>query len=233
MAASTRVYRRKATKRKSRKIRPRSRAVKPWVNRNMVNLGQGFPKQVTVTHKYTDIITLVSTGGAIAQYLWSCNGLYDPDVTSTGHQPLLFDQFSALYDHYTVLGSRITLKCMPASSASTVPMTVLLMLNDDTSLISTNPIVNAEQVGSTIKFLQMDAGNSLTLTKNFSLNKTYGKDSKLQGKLIGTATANPAEQTYFQLLTQTTDVFTTQSIIIYFQIEYITLWNELKDIAQS
>jgi len=217
----------------SKKKATKKAPVKATVNRNMVNLGRGFPKQVTVTHKYTDIVTLVSSSGAVAQYLWSANGMYDPDITSTGHQPMLFDQFSAVYDHYCVIGSKITLKCMPADAEYSVPMTVLLMLNDDTSLITTSPIANAEQVGSTIKFLQMDAGQELILTKGFSAQKTYGKSPQIQGKLIGSGSSMPAEQTYFQLLTQTTDQATTQSIIVYFSIEYIAVWNELKDVTQS
>jgi len=218
---------------KKKTVAKKKQTVKPYVNRNMVNLGNGFPKRVTVTHRYTDIVTLVSSSGAVGQYLWSCNGMYDPDVTSTGHQPLLFDQFAAIYDHYCVIGSKITLKCMPADAEYSVPMTVLLMRNDDTSLISTSPIVNAEQIGASIKFLQMDAGKELVLTKGFSAAKTFGKSPDIQGKLIGSGTTMPAEQTYFQLLTQTTDQATTQSIIIYFSIEYIAVWSELKDIAQS
>jgi hypothetical protein len=39
-----------------------------------------------------------------ANQVFRVNGLYDPDVTGTGSQPAYFDQWSALYKRYRVLG---------------------------------------------------------------------------------------------------------------------------------
>jgi len=221
----------KIYKKKVYKKKPKATLSK--VNKNMVSLGGGFPKNVTVTHRYSDIATLVSTGGGYVTYSWSANSLYDPDVTATGHQPMLFDQFSAIYDQYIVLKAKITLKLMPASTAYNVPMTCLLMNKDSSTVLSTNPIVNAEQTSSTIKFLQMDTGKELILTKHFNAYKVFGKDPETQGRLVGTPTTSPSEQEYFVFQGQTTDGFTTQSLICHFMIEYTAQWSELKDIAQS
>jgi len=230
---SAALYLKKQKAKKGGVKRRVKRPIKPWVNKNQVQLGKGFPKQIVVTHKYSDIITLVSTAGTYARYTLSANNVYDPDYTSAGHAPLFKSQMATLYDHFTVIASKATFKFMPANNSNTVPITCLVMLNDDVTLLSTNPIVNAEQTGATIKFLQMDAGNSLTIKKGFSAKKTYGPGVMANNKLAGTGTTSPSEQTFYDILIQSTDQAATQSVIIYYEIEYLTIWHELKDITPS
>ena len=51
------------------------------------------------------------------------NSLFDPDQTGTGHQPYYFDQFAALYNRYTVLGSKLTAEfsLLPSAIATAQP----------------------------------------------------------------------------------------------------------------
>lgn len=44
-------------------------------------------------------------------FLFRGNGLFDPDVQVGGQQPMGFDQWAALYRHYRVIGSKITVTC--------------------------------------------------------------------------------------------------------------------------
>ncbi len=44
--------------------------------------------------------------------------MYDPDVTFGGHQPYYFDRYAALYNYYTVLGSRIVYKLSVDTSST-------------------------------------------------------------------------------------------------------------------
>jgi len=41
-------------------------------------------------------------------YQFSANGCYDPDITSTGHQPMFFDNYAALFKRYSVHKSSIS-----------------------------------------------------------------------------------------------------------------------------
>ena len=66
----------------------------------------GFPNSIITTLKYVDTYLLVSTAGAVTYQVMSANGIFDPDLTSTGHQPLYRDNYAAIYDVYTVLGSK-------------------------------------------------------------------------------------------------------------------------------
>ena len=42
----------------------------------------------------------------VLQFQVRANGLYDPQVSTGGHQPRGFDEFMTTYDMYTVHGSR-------------------------------------------------------------------------------------------------------------------------------
>lgn len=48
------------------------------------------------------------------------NSLYDPDESGTGGKPYGMNQLSALYDNYTVYGSKIELQCVITNASSTV-----------------------------------------------------------------------------------------------------------------
>jgi hypothetical protein len=48
--------------------------------------------------------------GAGVQY--ASNSIFDPNLTATGHQPLSHDQWSQFYQHYLVMGSKITIKVL-------------------------------------------------------------------------------------------------------------------------
>jgi len=45
--------------------------------------------------------------GTTGVHVFVANDCYDPDYTSTGHQPRGFDQLMPLFSHFTVTGSRI------------------------------------------------------------------------------------------------------------------------------
>lgn len=68
-----------------------------------------LPLQTRVTLKFSEFYILSSTGG-IAAYAYSGNAASAPDAVSGTDQPYYYDRYSALYDDYVVLRSRITVK---------------------------------------------------------------------------------------------------------------------------
>lgn len=61
---------------------------------------------------YNDVISFNPTAGSLSTL--SCvnqfciNGMYDPDTTGTGHQPMYFDNYAAVYNRYRVNFAVIT-----------------------------------------------------------------------------------------------------------------------------
>jgi len=198
-----------------------------------VAFGLGLPRKALVTHKFNEIIQLQSAIGIMANHSFSCNGMFKPNISGGAAQPYYFDQFSALYDHYCVIGSRCVAKVTPSTTGQT-PIMVALWLNDDTSVTKTAIDLVAEDSAS--KYITIPAGSSaktFTLSSKWSAKKTFGKGVLANTDLQGTSGANPNEQTHFNFSIQAMDKTTTVTCLVDVRIEFIAVWKELKDIAAS
>ena len=58
-----------------------------------------------------------STNG---NWAWRANSIYDPDKTSTGNQPLGFDQWAAFYSRYTVHACKIKVTASTNDNAASI-----------------------------------------------------------------------------------------------------------------
>ncbi len=97
--------RRRPRRRRKRKARvPRRR------------LRYGFPKNYTCKLRYCETISFDPNATSTPVYAFRCNGPYDPDVTSTGHQPAGYDQLAQMYGYYSVQASKITAKIVGAAA---------------------------------------------------------------------------------------------------------------------
>jgi len=82
----------------------------------------GFPDRKLVKLRYVDSdVTLDAGAGLVQSKTFSCNSLFDPDITSVGHQPMGYDQWSAIYQRYTVLSSKITVRYNPITVSNVNP----------------------------------------------------------------------------------------------------------------
>jgi len=69
------------------------------VRQNQLNF---LPPWIEAPMRYSDIFSITVAGGLSAEYIYRANSLFDPDRTSTGHQPLGFDTMAQAYSHYRV-----------------------------------------------------------------------------------------------------------------------------------
>lgn len=84
--------------------------------------------------RYVDTVA-INSGVTIAEHRFSANGLFDPDETGTGHQPLLFDEYALLYNSYNVVSSRIKIMPVPiTASTNTIPAFYGVFADGDTTL---------------------------------------------------------------------------------------------------
>ncbi len=90
-------------------VQPQSGQIVRWGNKS--SSVAPWPEVYYAKMTYCTRIVLSGTTGGItaAGHSFRLNGLYDPDLTLTGHQPYGFDQISPLYGRYAVYGASVTL----------------------------------------------------------------------------------------------------------------------------
>jgi len=191
-----------------------------------------FPPKWTGMLRYADSFGLNTTTGAVNTYIFSTNGLYDPNITGTGHQPAGFDQMMLSYEHYTVRKARIYANFLNASGnsfptcalsirAGTTPVTVIQQIIED-GMVVTQRLVGA------------NGGNSMSVLKSTCDVAKFGGISNLLDNpdYKGTIAANPAEQSYFHLQTWSTDAITAL-VTVEVVIEYVATFTEPRNLTQS
>lgn len=216
-----------------------SRTVKKYkkpVRRGLVDCtpaGFGFPPELKIKLRYAENIALTGTAGGTGQYLFSCNGLYDPNITSTGHQPMYFDQIMAVYDHYTVLSSKITINLCPQDATAAGPFQVSLFLNDDASLSTTSLLSLAESNEANTRIVADNANTSITLVKYWNQKRYFPGSALANNVLQGSSGANPTEQTVYALVIGALDGVSTVNCFAQVLIEYTAIFGETAPITGS
>lgn len=203
-------------------------------NLRLAKVGLGFPKNMMMTNKYTEIVQLsfASAQATATTYNFVCNSLYDPNQSSTGHQPLYFDQLMALYDHYTVIGAKMTVKFYWTSS-NQPPAVVGCFINDDPTSTSAVPSTLMENSNVQHRIMGLNQQTPVEFTMKWSAKKAFPGSTLANANLQGNAAASPAEIQCFTLFLSAADGASATSAFAEVNIEYISIYNELKDIAGS
>lgn len=191
--------------------------------------GTGFPERMRMKHKYRETIHLTASSGASAPYIYSCNGMYDPNITGTGHQPMFFDNMAALYDHYTVLNSRITVVYVPTPQAILTAHNFVVGLLDTSAWGTTNANYAGENPSATTLICVATSNNEKNIiSKYWNAERVFGARALSDSTLRGTPAANPTEQTYFGIMIQDANGIGTAEGDLSITIEYDAVWTEAK-----
>lgn len=222
---------RKKNVRRKRKRKRRGNFVYTPVQGNIVASRQ------LVKFKYRINTSLDVSATAGGSHVMSANGLYDPDVSGLGHQPIGFDQWMTFYDHYTVLGCKATATFLPTSgTASTAPQWVGLALTSGLTLATIDPLTMLEQKYTRKKLLTgSNAKGFATVSMNCSIKKYLGKRNVIDDPdLKGDASANPAEGVFLHILAAPYNpAINPDACYVSVELEYVALLTEPKQLTQS
>lgn len=173
-------------------------------------------------------------GGALNQaaHVFCANGLYDTDVTGTGHQPLGFDQFMLLYDHYVVIGAKITVF---VDNKWTSPMTVGIAVMDDATTLSNHRYWEYDE--TVMKMLGSTNGERRiqTISAQVNPNKFLGIFNPMsEAKVEGDDAANPTDKVFFHVFAGTVDgSAVTTNPRFAARLEFQVVFKEPKQLAKS
>lgn len=165
-------------------------------------------------------------GGIAASHVFSANGLYDPDISGTGHQPIGFDEMMALYDHYTVIGAKI--RVYFNNKDTTNPMFGTVVVRDGVTPSSdTREIVENGYVSLCHLATFGTGGDKGQVATSVDISKFLGRTNALaDSQLKGNSGANPSEQVYFHVSMFPTDQVDATTGVATVVIDYDVIFHE-------
>lgn len=200
--------------------------------------------------RYAQTVAFNSGGtGAPGFYVLSGNSLFDPDVSGTGHQPMGFDQWTAFYAQYLVMGCKVkaTYSITTGSTAPTqnckFSLTPLASDVDSSVITGMTDISNViETPGS--KFRQgniVGGGPSFTLQNYMPTHKVDGVnrmkvliDDQYAGLMGGLGVgSSPTNNWRWILGIQPTDNSSTITGYVTFQLTYYAKLFDRKPLSLS
>lgn len=221
------------SKKKTTKKTYRKKAT--WSSRyNNLSVPSGMPSTRRAVLRYNTSAQLSSTSGLMKNYTMRANSVFDPDYTSVGHQPMGFDQWSLLFNHYVVLGAKMKVRFMNESGSTSAmpPYYCGVLITDQVAF----PYTNSSSV------IEAQKGNSKMsqwiypsfITQNFSAKKYFNVTDVRDNfdRLGASVTANPQEGAYYQIWMAPVGS-QTAAVTADITIEYIVEFCEPKDLAQS
>lgn len=192
------------------------------------------PDAIVVKLKYATSYRITS---ALFEKTFRGNGLYDPDQSGVGHQPLGFDQWMAFYAKYRCYASRIKVTILNNNDNSTSPNNNVTCVVLPT--ISSSAITSDEQGDELMDSKTDDAGKSTgpaedKLENYMSTSKILGiPDVRYDLSLSGTAAADPVYTWFWKVITNSTEALTAQNTFVNVQIDYTVEFFQKNILAQS
>ncbi len=222
-------YKTKRTYRKKRSYKKKSYSTSSFTNQSV------GPRTLIRKLRYSDSVILNAPTAAAVNHFFSANGMFDPDITGIGHQPLGFDQYMLMYDHYKVIGSKITITPLGNPGTDTADNQQIITLSLDDDITANTNIHNMIEQGLVSWRLLNPGGSSAprSLTKGFS-QKRYFSNRKAAETMVGSVSANPSEQAFFNIGTAALNGSGDPvSIAVLVVIDYIVSFTERKTLASS
>jgi len=199
-----------------------------------------FPARFRKVLRYCDVGYTFASGaaGIGGNYFFSANGLFDPDITGAGHQPMGWDQMMLMYEQATCVSSKITVNAINGSAAGVYGGFGLYLSPDAVSITSVARLME----NGYLKYRTMTPINTQGSRQVLSLDcdvSAYFGLNKNKRSLVGdvelysTSAANPIEQVYFVVLAF--DPTAANVVTLYFDvnIEYEVIFWEPRKLTQS
>lgn len=218
-------YRKKRTYKKKKKVARRRKA---YMSRHMGS-PSGMPAVKLARLRYSQRVAVVSST-TIGTYVFRANSCFDPDYTGAGHQPMGFDEWSALYNSYTVLGSKINASWMIGSNRSCI---IGIHLSDGPAPAYTAYSSYIESRKGTHKVVS-DPDRAYRTVSKFSAKRFFNvSDVKDNDELSAAVADDPSKLAYYVLWSQDEDGSSSLTNYVLVTIDYIVAFRNPKDLIPS
>jgi hypothetical protein len=183
---------------------------------------------------YFTVVTPSLTAGLASDYKFNLNGLFDPDLTGTGHQPYGYDQISTFYARWVVTRCRYQIRL--TSSAGSITVLTAVPDNSATSFGTGDRDLAAESpMAQTIISASASPTDAQVITGDVILPRLTGrtKAEYLAGaRYNGATAANPSETLVLHIVTQC-DSTTATAVDYTVKLEYDAEFYDPTNLVQS
>lgn len=182
---------------------------------------------------YSNSSLAVPVTGLGVSYVYSANGLYDPDISGTGTQPTGFDQMMVFYEHYTVYRAtcRVTFRNY---STNIAPVVYLAARGDVTNISAVDTVMTT---GNTVATSLLPAGvygSQKELTLTVDIARFLGFDDLQDSNVArGDIAANPSEGAFFHVGAFNNESAAAGTVVFQVRIEYSAVFSEPRVITPS
>jgi hypothetical protein len=181
---------------------------------------------------YADRITPSLTVGIPNDYKFNLNSVYDPDLTSAGHQPYGFDQMAAFYTRYVVRAVQFQLHCI-ANAGNFVTFTTVP--NDSLTSLTSESLAAESPLSMTVVSASASPSEAQILSGKVDLWKLTGQplDQYLSGaQYWGTIAASPSENLVLHCVTQG-DATSASGVSFFIKLVFDVEWFDPIQLPQS
>lgn len=149
---------------------------------------------------YSSGVVISGASGAASAYVFSANGLFDPDITGTGTQPISFDEAMSFFNHYTVHRARIRVTF--SSDSTTLRATCGLFVSGSSTVTTSVPQLLENGDGAVQQLQYAGAmGSSATFSRSINVGRFQAVANVMDDpNMRGDSASNPTEQVYFHLI---------------------------------
>lgn len=212
-------FKRRATKRTYKRAARRPRATTR--SRRYLDPAR-LPRRLKLVYRDVDVNLDVVASLYQSTHVFRGNSLYDPDVTSVGHQPLGYDQlFPAMYNSYHVTASSI--KVFLSSNESVTesgPIRCMLIPSALNTLPTADPLELLGMRGCKVLTLQPTAGKRNVLSSYLTTNTVLGRPTGNDFQAESIYSANPILSWYWHVIVDNTKWSSPAAVRADVQITY-------------
>lgn len=217
-----------ARKRRTRTRRRRRR--KQYVSRPL----RAIPPKMKVKMSYVEQNNIDAGIGTAGVLVYRANDIYDPNASGVGHQPRTFDQFMQLYDHFVVVGSKITIK-FTNTDINNEHVVGVALLDTTSAKTNINDYLETDYTKYRTLTVKGSGGSQGTISMKCNPNKFLGRSHPLSDPdLKGGLLSSPTEQAAWHVFDQTVNE-SQNGDKMYFvaEMEYVVILLEPKIPIQS
>jgi hypothetical protein len=232
---SSRKENKKSKKHAASKHAPKSKVSRGFARPD----GNPTPVVQMIQFPYVETVAMDPTSGTAASQLWNLTGLYDPNNTGTGHQPMGFDQWLGIfYNDYCVVEAYWDVICFSQSATATGQALIVHGLADDSNVsllpekLSENPTYTVTPLGSmgsahdVVRFHgHLDIAKHFGITRQSLLSAADHR---------GNASAIPAQNVFLQVLVSANNASVNpENVVTWTKLRFLTVLSERQELPQS